>query len=86
MSTVYKNPDFVILTHHTTKEKTGRIYFPALWLAENHAKVTAWLKSNAVVFTERDLKIYSDGSFRLYFKASAKEYSRLKQIYCYQPA
>jgi hypothetical protein len=36
MAEVLSEPQFQILTHQYTGEKTGRIYFPALFLAEFH--------------------------------------------------
>ncbi len=44
MAEVLKEPQFQILTHQYTGEKTGRIYFPALFLAEFHTSVTQWLQ------------------------------------------
>jgi hypothetical protein len=82
MAEVLNTPQFQILTHQYTGEKTGRIYFPALFLAEFHVNlatgeyphgkvhecVTQWLQQQEIIFSETDLKRYEDGSFRLYFK------------------
>jgi hypothetical protein len=83
MAEVLSEPQFQILTHQYTGEKTGRIYFPALFLAEFHATsfnggnlrngvahecVTQWLQQQEISFSETDIKRYEDGSFRLYFK------------------
>ena len=68
MALVLTKPQFQIFTHPSTGEKTGRIYFPALFLAEFYRVVINWLKSSDISFDERDIKKYGDGSFRLYFK------------------
>jgi hypothetical protein len=70
MTEVLSTPQFQILTHQYTGEKTGRIYFPALFLAEFHTSVTQWLQQQEIIFEERDLKQYGDASCRLYFKTS----------------
>jgi hypothetical protein len=83
MAEVLNTPQFQILTHQYTGEKTGRIYFPALFLAEFHASVTQWLQQQEIMFDEKDLKRYEDGSFRLYFRVSnclEEEYFRLVNI------
>ena len=68
MAEVLKEPQFQILTHQYTGEKTGRIYFPALFIAEFHTSVTQWLQQQEIIFDEKDLKQYGDDSFRLYFR------------------
>jgi hypothetical protein len=68
MASVVTSPQFQILTHQITGEKTGRIYFPPLFLAEFYQVVINWLKGSDIKFDERDIKKYDDGSFRLYFK------------------
>jgi hypothetical protein len=70
MAEVLSTPQFQVLTHQYTGEKTGRIYFPALFLAEFHTSVTKWLQQGTIIFDERDLKRYEDGSFRLYFQTT----------------
>ncbi|PAX51821.1 hypothetical protein [Brunnivagina elsteri] len=80
MAQVLSEPQFQILTHQYTGEKTGRIYFPALFLAEFHTSVTQWLQQREIIFGKADLKCYEDGSFRLYFRISnplEAEYFRL---------
>ena len=80
MAEVLSEPQFQIFTHSKTGVKTGRIYFPALFLADYHTSTVQWLKRREVVFDERDLKHYPDGSFRLYFRTSnslLSEYYRL---------
>ncbi|PAX60510.1 hypothetical protein [Brunnivagina elsteri] len=68
MAEVLNQPQFQVLTHRNTGEKTGRIYFPALFLAEFYRVVINWLKYSNINFDSRDIKEYGDGSFRLYFK------------------
>ncbi|NJL60670.1 MAG: hypothetical protein HC903_01100 [Methylacidiphilales bacterium] len=77
MAEVLNTPQFQILTHQYTGEKTGRIYFPALFLAEFHECVTQWLQQREIIFGKTDLKRYEDGSFRLYFKTN----NNLDKIY-----
>ncbi len=69
MALVLSKPQFQVFTHSSTGEKTGRIYFPALFLAEFYRVVIKWLECSDISFDERDIKKYGDGSFRLYFKA-----------------
>lgn len=69
MAIVLSQPQFQVLTHLHTGVISGRIYFPALFLAEFHSHVLQWLQRREISFDEKDLKIYSDGSFRIYFKA-----------------
>jgi hypothetical protein len=68
MAPVLSKPQFQVFTHSITGEKTGRIYFPALFLAEFYRVVIKWLECSDINFDERDVKKYGDGSFRLYFK------------------
>jgi hypothetical protein len=80
MAPVLSKPQFQVFTHSITGEKTGRIYFPALFLAEFYQVVIKWLESSDINFDERDIKKYGDGSFRLYFKtfdAHERAYSLL---------
>ena len=80
MAEVLNEPQFQIFTHPKTGVKTGRIYFPALFLADYHKSIAKWLKREEIIFCERDLKQYADGSFRLYFRTSnsvVSEYWRL---------
>ncbi|NJR15670.1 MAG: hypothetical protein HC785_08125 [Calothrix sp. CSU_2_0] len=77
MALVLSEPQFQVLTHRETGQKTGRIYFPALFLAEFHKNVNQWLQQRDIVFDETDVKRYEDGSFRLYFKT----YDELERVY-----
>jgi hypothetical protein len=80
MAEVLSEPQFQIFTHTKTGIKVGRIYFPALFLAEFHISVTQWLQQQEIIFDEKDLKQYGDGSFRLYFRTNNSpetEYFRL---------
>ncbi|BAZ40534.1 hypothetical protein NIES4101_64950 [Calothrix sp. NIES-4101] len=70
MADVLSEPQFQVLTHQYTGEKTGRIYFPALFLAEFHNSVIQWLQQQEIIFYEMDVKYYGDGSFRLYFRVN----------------
>jgi hypothetical protein len=87
MAPVLSKPQFQVFTHSITGEKTGRIYFPALFLAEFYQVVVKWLQQGEIIFDERDLKQYADGSFRLYFRASnplEAEYFRLVNFFTVQ--
>ncbi len=68
MAIVISHPQFQVLTHEQTGVISGRIYFPALFLAEFNKSVVQWLQRPEIFFDEKDLKIYGDGSFRIYFK------------------
>ena len=68
MAEVLSKPQFLIFTHPKTGVKTGRIYFPALFLADYHESISQWLQKQEILFNERDVKYYPDGSFRLYFR------------------
>jgi hypothetical protein len=68
MVEVLSEPQFQIFTNPTTGVKTGRIYFPALFLADYHESIVQWLQRQEILFCETDLKQYQDGSFRLYFR------------------
>ncbi len=67
MAIVLAQPQFQLLTHLQTGTISGRIYFPALFLAEFHDAVVRWLQRQEIIFNEKDLKMYADGSFRVYF-------------------
>ena len=84
MAEVLDRPQFRGLTHQQTGEKTGRGYFPSLYICENQATIQKWISQAIVGFNERDVKLYSDGSVRLYFKAPETEYQRLKGEWSYQ--
>ena len=68
MAEVLTEPQFQIFTHPKTGVKTGRIYFPALFLADYHESIFQWLQRHEILFNEQDIKYYPDGSFRLYFR------------------
>ena len=68
MAEVLIEPQFQILTHPTTGAQVGRIYFPALFLADYYKSVAQWLQRREIIFEERDIKQYGDGSFRIYFR------------------
>ncbi len=80
MSSVLSEPQFQIFTHSKTGVKTGRIYFPALFLADYHESITKWLQRQEIIFSERDLKQYEDGSFRLYFRTNNSVLSEYLQL------
>lgn len=67
MAFVLTHPQFRVIVHAKTGAISARIYFPALFLAEFHGIVVQWLKRQEIVFDPKDLKMYSDGSFRIYF-------------------
>ena len=56
MASVLSEPEFQIFIHPKTKAKTGRIYFPALFLADYHESISQWLQRGEILFDERDLK------------------------------
>ncbi|OKH43222.1 hypothetical protein NIES2101_31015 [Calothrix sp. HK-06] len=68
MALVFTHPQFRVIVHARTGAISVRIYFPALFLAEFYSQAIEWLQRQQIVFDEKDLKIYSDGSFRIYFK------------------
>ncbi len=70
MSEILSEPQFQIFIHPKTGVKTGRIYFPVLFLVDYHESISQWLQRREVLFDERDLKQYGDGSFRLYFRTN----------------
>ncbi|MGB6294834.1 MAG: hypothetical protein WBF90_01465 [Rivularia sp. (in: cyanobacteria)] len=70
MAEVLSKPQFQIFTHPKTGLKTGRIYFPALFLADYYESISQWLQRQEIMFSERDVKHYPDGSFRLYFRTN----------------
>jgi|GEM_PF-1920337 len=80
MAEVVVKPQFQIFTHPKTGVKEGRIYFPALFLAEFHATTIKWLQKREIVFDTKDLKQYGDGSFRLYFRTTNSLESEYYQL------
>lgn len=90
MAFVLNQPQFQILTHQQTGAKTGRIYFSAVFLAEYHPIVKEWLKTQEIQFEERDVKLYGDGSFRIYFQSNypLNQYLQLRccqKLHLYSP-
>jgi hypothetical protein len=83
MAEVLDRPQFKVLTHQQTGEKTGRVYFPSLYICENKELIQEWMSEAIVYFTQRDVKLYGDGSVRLYFKAPDAEYQRLELEWSY---
>ncbi|RUT03667.1 hypothetical protein DSM106972_053060 [Dulcicalothrix desertica PCC 7102] len=80
MALVLTHPQFRVLIHARTRVHSARIYFPALFLAEFHSIVVQWLRRQEIFFDEKDLKLYSDGSFRVYFSTLSSpkiEYEKL---------
>ena len=53
MAEVLSEPQFQILTHPKTGVKTGRIYFPALFLSDNYESIIKWLQRQEIMFSER---------------------------------
>jgi hypothetical protein len=49
MVEVLITPQFQVFTHQDTGQKTGRIYFPALFLAEFHRSVSQWLQKQEII-------------------------------------
>lgn len=80
MVLVLIHPQFQVLICKRTGNISGRIYFPALFLAEFYSIVIMWLQRQEIIFDEKDLKMYADGSFRIYFSTQFSpevEYQRL---------
>jgi hypothetical protein len=72
-------PEFQLLVNPKTGFKRGRIYFPKLYISQNLDELTAWLKQNKIYFTQKSVKRYQDGSFRLIFESNQSEYEALKK-------
>jgi len=72
-------PEFQLLVNPKTGFKRGRIYFPKLYISQNLTELTAWLKQNKIYFTQKSVKRYQDGSFRLIFESNQSEYEALKK-------
>ncbi|RUT01617.1 hypothetical protein DSM106972_067140 [Dulcicalothrix desertica PCC 7102] len=80
MALVLTHPQFRVIVHAQTGAISARIYFPALFLAEFYSIIISWLQRQEIVFDYKDLKMYSDGSFRIYFSTPLSpkaEYERL---------
>ena len=80
MAEVLTQPQFQVLTHQQTNARTGRIYLRAVFLAEYHAIVKEWLLMQEIHFEERDVKLYGDGSFRIYFRSNSPKKQYLELI------
>ncbi len=70
-------PQFQIIVNPHTGRRIGRIYFPHLYISEHKEVVKSWLEQKKIYFTPKDVKLYTDGSFRLYFEAPQSEYELL---------
>jgi hypothetical protein len=78
-TTPLNQPEFQLLVNPKTGQKRGRIYFPKLYISQNLIELTAWLKQNKIYFTQKSVKRYQDGSFRLIFESNQNEYEMLKK-------
>lgn len=76
-----ERPEFQLLVHQVTGEKTGRIYAPTSYINNYRARFERWLSSNHIQFDESDLKFYDDGSVRIYFKSTDAEYERCAKYF-----
>lgn len=79
---VLTQPQFQVVTHQQTGVQTGRIYFPAIFLAEYHGIVKKWLGTQEIEFDNRDIKLYGDGSFRIYFRSNSLKSQYYKLLRC----
>ena len=52
MAEVLSEPQFQIFTHPKTGVKTGRIYFPALFISEYYKNIAQWLQKQEIIFGE----------------------------------
>ena len=68
---------FQIIVNPHTGRRIGRIYFPRLYISRHKEAVKSWLEQKKIYFTQKDVKLYRDGSFRLYFEAPLFEYELL---------
>ncbi len=68
---------FQIIVNPHTGRRIGRIYFPSLYISRHKEAVKSWLEQKKIYFTPEDVKLYRDGSFRLYFEAPLFEYELL---------
>jgi hypothetical protein len=68
---------FQIIVNPHTGRRIGRIYFPYLYISRHKEAVKSWLEQKKIYFTPEDVKLYRDGSFRLYFEAPLFEYELL---------
>jgi len=68
---------FQIIVNPHTGRRIGRIYFSRLYISRHKEAVKSWLEQKKIYFTPEDVKLYTDGSFRLYFEAPLFEYELL---------
>ncbi len=78
-TTPLSQPEFQLLVNPKTGQKRGRIYFPKSYISQNLTELTAWLKQNKIYFTQKSVKRYQDGSFRLIFESNQNEYEALNK-------
>ncbi|HEY9596340.1 MAG TPA: hypothetical protein V6D33_01560 [Cyanophyceae cyanobacterium] len=82
MAGIPKNqPQFQLIVNFHTGRKIGRIYFPKLYIYHHDEQLRNWLNQKKIYFTQKDVKLYDDGSFRLYFEAPQSEYETLNQTF-----
>jgi hypothetical protein len=74
-----EKPQFRIIVNSKTGRQVGQIYFPKLYICQNREPVKNWLEQKKIYFTQKDVKLYADGSFRLYFEAPISEYELLQK-------
>ena len=74
-----EKPQFQIIVNSHTGRTIGRIYFSKLYICQHREVLKSWLKQKRIYFTQKDVKLYTDGSFRLYFEAPQSEYEILKR-------
>ena len=74
-----EKPQFQIIVNSHTGRQIGRIYFPKVYICQHRESVKTWLEKKTIYFTQKDVKLYKDGSFRLYFEAPQSEYEILKR-------
>jgi hypothetical protein len=74
-----EKPQFRIIVNSKTGRQIGRIYFPKLYICQNREPVKNWLEQKKIYFTQKDVKRYADGSFRLYFEAPISEYEFIQK-------
>jgi len=70
-------PQFKVIVNSKTGRRIGRIYFSRLYISRHKEAVKSWLEQKKIYFIPEDVKLYRDGSFRLYFEAPLFEYELL---------
>lgn len=82
MAGIPKNqPQFQLIVNFNTGRRIGRIYFPKLYIYHHTEDLISWLKQKKIYLRQKDIKLYADGSFRLYFEAPQSEYETLSQTF-----